>query len=211
MGAYTWTFIKAEKMPKDMINKICDESINHINNIWYIKEANENFNKTLEKWCKNHDRDYDYYVNECNVPKEHMTHEYLKQELINKFTKSKNYINDLYLVKDNKLTLDEVLRKYKVWEQGGLGNPYCYYIKNIVYVKAPSEIFRLRKYCDFTVEDGIKTVNELIEYVKNSSINHELIWWENDNYNEGYSEEFENIVKKYYENLGDNNFLVNFG
>ncbi len=211
MSAWTWTYVKAKSIPTDIVNKICDKSINDILNIWYYKKSKINFDETLKEWLENHDESYDYLVNECKISPDKMTHEYLEQDLKNKITRLDNYINDLSLVKEGKLTLDKCLRNHKVWKRGGLGYPCCYFINNTVWVNMPYEIFRLREYSNMFIYNGLKTIDDLIKYLSDTNRQHNLIWYENNNKKEGMFPEFELRLREYYGQFGDGNFSVYFG
>lgn len=211
MSAWTWTYVKAKAIPENMVISICDNAIKEISNIWYYRNSKSNFDSVLKEWFKIHDEDYDYFVNECDVPKYKMTHEYLEQDLKNKIKTKDEYIKDLNLVKEGKLTLDECVRKHKIYEHHDLDYPQCYLINDDVWVKMNSEIFRLREYSDMYIENGLKTVNELIEYLNEPSRQNNLIWWENSNLKEGMFPEFETRLKEYYGQFGDGNFSVHFG
>lgn len=210
MSAWTWTFVKAKAIPKDIVNKICDEAINSKSNIWFYKKAKENFQKALKEWIDMHDKEYDYFVNECGVSPNKMTHEYLQKELKTSIEDIDRYINDLNLVKDGKLTLDKCLRKHKVYKDGGLGNPYCYYIQNTIWVKVP-EIFRLQEYSNMDIKTGLKTIDSLIEYISDPKRKSILTWCKNDSFQEGFSQELEIKIREYYSQFGNKNFSVHFG
>lgn len=210
MSSWTWTFVKAKAIPKDIVNKICNKAIQQKSNIWFYKKAKEDFKKALNEWIDMHDKNYDYLINECGVSPNKMTHEYLEKELNESIKDISEYINSLNLVKEGKLTLDKCLRKHKIWKEKGLGEPYCYYIKNTVWVKIP-EIFRLQEYSDMGIETGLKTIDSIIEYLSNPERKSRLTWWDNNNLKEGFSQELETKLRKYYEQFGDMNFSVHFG
>jgi len=209
MSAWTWTVVKAKHIPNDILIKLCDYIIENRTSVWYYKEGIVDFDDTLSKWLKMHQDDYDYFVKDCGVPPEHMTKEYLTDELIKRIDDIKLYVDDIKLVKEGKLTLDECFRKYKAWKK--LGTPSCYYIKNTVWVGLPYEIFRLREYSDMGVEDGLQTVDDLIDYLKNENKQSQLRWFENGNTREGMFPEFEQRLREYYGQFGDHNFSVHFG
>lgn len=206
MSAWTWTFVKADKLPKDITDMIVDKTIKRMEDIWYYKKG---FNKAIKLWLEHHERNRDYYINQCGVPEEQLTKEYLAEELQSKINKISNYINDLKQVKENKLTLGECLKRNKAY--GDLQEPMCSLIKDTVWVNLPYEIFRLREYTDFFIEDGIKTIDELIKYLSEPHRQDSLIWWENENLKPGMFPEFETRLREFYGQFGDNNFSVHFG
>jgi len=211
MSAWTWTFVKATSIPKDIVNNICDNSIKNETNIWYYKKWQTNPQTALKEWFKMHDEERDYFIEELGVSPDKLTHESLENELKKYIKDIKEYSDDLSLVKEGKLTLDECLRKHKIWEDKGLGHPLCYNIDDDVWVNLPYEIFRLREYSDMTVSNGLKTIDDLIKYLSEPNRQHNLIWWENNNMKEGMFPEFEARLKEYYGQFGDGNFSVHFG
>ena len=211
MSAWTWTYVKSEFIPRDIVIKLCEKLIKEEESIWYYKESKKNFNSALKKWFRLHNENYDYYVNELKIPKKQLTHEFLEKQLKNKIEVLYSYIRDLDLVIKGNITLDKCFRNNKVWE-GRLGlEPNCILIGNDLWVHLDREIFRLREYSDMTVESGLKTVNDLISYLSSPERQDNLIWWENNNLRSGLFPEFENRLREYYGQFGDGNFSVHFG
>lgn len=206
MSAWTWTYVKADKLPKDITDIIVDKTIKRMEDIWYYKKG---FNKAIKLWLEHHERNRDYYINQCGVPEEQLTKEYLAEELQSKVNEISNYISDLKQVKENKLTLGECLKRNKAY--GDLQEPMCSLIKDTVWVNLPYEIFRLREYTDFFIEDGIKTIDELIKFLSEPHRQDRLMWWENENLKPGMFPEFETRLREFYGQFGDNNFSVHFG
>lgn len=206
MSAWTWTYVKADKLPKDITDIIVDKTIKRMEDIWYYKKG---FNKAIKQWLEHHEKNRDFYINQCGVPEEQLTKEYLAEELQSKINKISNYINDLNRVKENKLALGECLKRNKAY--GDLQEPMCSLIKDTVWVNLPYEIFRLREYTDFFIEDGIKTIDELIRFLNEPHRQDSLIWWENENLKPGMFPEFETRLREFYGQFGDNNFSVHFG
>ena len=209
MSAWTWTYVKSEFIPRDIVIKLCEKLIKEEESIWYYKSSRENFKSTLKKWFGIYDRDYDYFVDELKIPKEQLTHEFLEQKLKNKIKILENYIRDLNLVKTGDITLDKCLRNNKVWELGL--EPSCKLIGDDLWVHLNQEIFRLREYSDMTIETGLKTIKDLISYLSSPERQDYLIWWENGNLRSGLFPEFENRLREYYSQFGDGNFSVHFG
>ena len=130
MSAWTWTFVKAKCIPKGMIDDICKESIVNLQNLWYYKDS---FEISLCKWLQMFEDGYDYFVNECKVSPDKLTKEYLTNDLIQKRKDVQSTIEDYIKVIKGVISFDKALRIHRVWRKGGLGNPYCVYIKNTIY------------------------------------------------------------------------------
>jgi len=211
MSAWTWTYVKSEFIPRDIVIKLCEDLIKEEESIWYYKSSRKNFKSTLKKWFEIYDEDYDYFVDELKIPKEQLTHEFLEQRLRNKIKILENYIQDLNLVKIGNITLDKCLRNNKVWDTGLCLDPNCVLIDEDLWVHLNQEIFRLREYSDMTIKTGLKTIKDLISYLSSPERQNNLIWWENDNLKTGLFPEFENRLREYYGQFGDGNFSVHFG
>lgn len=211
MSAWTWTFVKAGNIPKDVVDKICDRALRNLSNIWYLDEGTS-FEKKLLNWFKMHDEEYDYYVNECGVDPSDMMHEKLEERLNDKILEGRHKIFDLNLVKKGDMDLESYLCHYKVYEDGGLGEPYCVLVGEDIWVKVP-EIFRLQNYSDLTVESGIKTVDGLLEYLSEQpkDILYNYKEKTGSNYGNGLTDSLRESIIEYYSRFGDGNFSVHFG
>ena len=211
MSAWTWTFVKSKCIPQDIVVKICDKALRDLSNLWYIS-ANTTLDEKLDRWYKMHDENYDYYVNECGVDPSEMTHDKLKKSLYRIIKKANDKVTDLKLVKNGSMELDAYLRKHKVYKDGGLGEPYCKLIKNDVWVNVP-EIFRLRVYSDMNIENGIKTIDRLLEYLSEKPKELLYDFQEKNSYENGIglTDALRNRITEYYTQFGDGNFSVHFG
>lgn len=207
MGAYTWTFVKSSAMPKEMINTICDRTIRDISNIWYYKEAKNDYASALEKWLAHHKKRYNYYVNECGVNPNELTPSFLENELAASINKKDAEIADLEKVKAGQMTFTQFVRAHKSCIS------LCRKYKRHIYVKIPSEIFRLREYSDLTVSTGIKTVDDLIKYLSQPQRQSQILWYDKDTEEEcaGLTPKLEAKIREFYSQFGDNNFSVSFG
>ena len=210
MSAWTWTYVKADCIPMDIACKICDSAIHELLSVWYMDKC-KTFDEIIERWFKIHDEAYDYYVNECGLQPFEIEHDVLEKRLRELISKKQTFLADLELVKNGSQSLDSCLRKYKVWEDK-MGEPMCYLIGNDVWVKVP-EIFRLRQYSDMRIEDGIKTVDFLLNYLSEQAKDILYDFAENTGSNdgEGLTEALKSRIVEYYGRFGDGNFSVHFG
>ena len=205
MSAWTWTFVKAKCIPKDMIDDICKASIVNLQNIWYYKDS---FAISLYKWFQMFEAEYDYFVNECKVSPDKVTKEYFINDLIQKRKDIQSTIEDYTKVIKGVISFDKALRTHKMWKKGGLGNPYCVYIKNTIWVHIP-EIFRYAHYSDMTVSTGIKDIKSLIKYLRKGKQN--CIYDYPNGDTTGLTKALIKRIKEYYSQFGDGNFSVHFG
>ena len=211
MSAWTWTFVKVDSIPMDMVRNICDDAIRELSSIWYM-DKRKPFEEILDRWLKMHDESYDYYVNECGLEPFEMEHDMLEKRLREMISKKQTLISDLTLVKNGSLSLDACLCEHEVWKEGGLGEPRCELVENDVWVNVP-EIFRLRKYSEMNVEDGIKTVDSLLEYLSKEPSDTLYDFSEKTGSNDGcgLTENLKSRILEYYGRFGDGNFSVHFG
>ena len=166
MSAWTWTYVKADCIPMDVVSEICDSAIQDLSSVWYMDKS-KSFEEIQERWLKMHDEAYDYYVNECGLHPFEMEHNVLDKNLREKISKKTDLISDLLSVKNGSQSLDSCLRKHKVWE-GNMSEPLCYLIENDVWVKVP-EIFRLRQ----SIQTKVRLCRSMVR--QKYRINHSLI------------------------------------
>ena len=205
MSAWTWTFVKATALPTDEVNTFCEYSIERLKNIWYYK-GKDNFEKTLSKWIETVGKSRASYADVYKLPLESITDEFLKRKLIERINTVNSFIVDLSGVKNGK-DLNECLKKYVHFLMPIMSR----LVNNDAWIKV-GEIFRLQEYSEITVEDGIKTIDGLIAYLKEPS-RQKLLYWLDDDEKEyqGMSEELEKRIREYYGKYGDGNFSVSFG
>lgn len=205
MSAWTWTFVKATALPTDEVRTFCENSINHLKNIWYYK-GKDNFEKTLSKWIETVGKSRASYADVYKRPLESITDEFLKSILVKRINTVTSFIGDLEGAKNGK-DLNECLKKYT----HSLIPITCRLVDDDAWI-AVREIFRLQEYSEMTVESGIKTIDELITYLKEPSRQKWLSWVdEEEKEHQGMSEELEKRIREYYGKYGDGNFSVSFG
>ena len=205
MSAWTWAFVKATALPKDEVKDFCEKEISQLNDIWYYKQRN-NFEKVLNMWIEILGKSRGYYAEKYNLPIRCITNKFLEDVLKERINTVNNLIEELKSVKNGE-ELNECLKKYA----HSLMLINCRSVDGDVWVEV-REVFRLQEYSDMTVESGIKTIDELITYLKEPSRQKWLSWVdeEGNNYN-GMSEELEKRIREYYGKYGDGNFSVSFG
>lgn len=210
MSTWTWTFVKTSCLTKEMKKKLLDYAIWQTNGIVYYDDYVKNgWNYALNKWLERHKEDYDYYITECGVPKEHMTDEYLIKEL-KKNIRNIDGQKALYQkVLDDEISFDEMLSSIAKKKLGRIDDRF-YIIKRNGndYVNLGGEWWRNQIHS----ENEFCTVDGLINWLKEPG--HALITdFTSDNKERiNYlSEEMEEKLRKWYGDIGDNNFYVHFG
>lgn len=210
MSAWTWTYVKAKFIPEDIVIKVCDKSIKYLKGIWFM-DGSRSSGDILEEWLKMHEEDYDYFTKTCKIDPLKLTKEYLTEDLKRKQTKITQELQDLEEVKKGNLSLDWFARKYKSWKDSSLN---CEYIKNTIWVEVP-EIFRYRHYSDMYIEDGLKTIDDLLGYLRKESDPERIYDYQEDpessDRNNGLTPKLEQRIREHYSRFGDNNFSVHFG
>lgn len=207
MSTWTWTFVKPECLTKKQKDNLLKLAIDNVGGIYYRNYKEKGWNYELKDWLKSHKEDYDYFVNVCEKPASHMTTEYLTKELREKIDicieREKCYEQCL----NNEITFREMLTKTKQNDENAIGDFMIINRQNDIYVNIPNEWWRNRFYSD----KEFCTVDDLIHHL-NDHANASLIDFEENEYD--YHEltpKLENKLRKYYGEIGDNNFYVHFG
>ena len=81
MSTWTWTFIKPDHLSKKQIKNLLEYAIKNTGGIYYDNYKKHGWDYELKDWLDQHHENYDYFVNECGVPEEKMTDEFLTNEL----------------------------------------------------------------------------------------------------------------------------------
>ncbi len=205
MSAWTWTFVKATALPTDEVKDFCEKEISQLNDIWYYKQRNE-FEKVVDRWIEIVGKSRNYYAEKYNLPIERITDTFLEGMLMDRINTVNNLIENLKSVKNGE-ELNECLKKYTQ----SLMPTKCRSVNGDVWVQV-GEIFRLQEYSEMTVESGIKTIDGLIDYLKEPSRQEHISWFDNEeNERVGMSDELEERIRDYYGKYGDGNFSVSFG
>lgn len=205
MGAYTWTFVRIDKLTPTMTKKLITEAKQKAENTTYGSYYNKSWSDALNNWLKFHEEEYDYFVNECGVSPKKMTKEYLTKQLKYKMKLHKLKLEYYDKCLNGEMTIEEVLRKTHQL-QCTLGDFYVIKRKGQYYVNLPSEVFRNYEYC----EEEFYTVDALIEHCKKSGKDN-FIDFKNGYEYQPWNDTIEKNVQEYYEAIGDGNFVVHFG
>ena len=203
MSTWTWTFVRVDKLTKQQT----EWCLNHVK--WltsgqtYAEYIKLPFKEALKKWIEMHKKNYDYFVNECDVNPEKLTDKALEKELKNKLKefKERQELYDKCLA--GELTLEEVLRKtHQLTDRGDF---YVIKRQGNYYVEIQHEIFRNQK----DSEDEFHTVEDLIKELKTSNL---ITDFSVKNSERGpLTPELEQKIRDYYGEIGDDNFYVHFG
>ena len=212
MGAYTWTFIRIDKLNKDQIKSCVEHAIwlNSGGNTYaqYSKMTEEEY---ISKWLELHKKHYDYFVKECDVDPNELTDEYLTQEIKEKM-KQWFYNQECYKkVLEGTMDFIDMLYKTNKITDKTIFNDDFYIIKRgeHYFVKPYAEIFRNYEYA----EDEYNTVDSLIEHLKDPKLQY-ICDITKDSVQPEYgplSEKLKQKIIDYYTNIGDYNFVVQFG
>lgn len=207
MSTWTWTFVKPECLTKKQKDYLLKRAIDTVGGIYYKNYKEKGWNYELKDWLKSHKEDYDYFVNICKVPASHMTTEYLTKELrerINICIEREKYYEQCL---NDEITFREMLIKTKQNDENALSDFMIINRQNDIYVNIRNEWWRNRCHSD----KEFCTVDDLIHHL-NDPANASLIDFEENEYD--YHEltpKLEKKLRKYYGEIGDNNFYVHFG
>lgn len=208
MGAYTWTFVRIDKVTKEQTKSLVEYALHSGQHTTYGEYSKLTEEEYIPKWINMHKKNYDYFVNECGVSPEKLTDEYLTKEIKSKMKKW-FYTRECYQkVLNGDMTFEEMIKKtHQLTDRNFLSDFYITKHKGHYFVNLKSEIFRNYEYCD----EKFDTVDALIEHCRNHQGAHFLDFAkEYDDYRE-WNDEIEQHVRKYYEAIGDGNFVVHFG
>lgn len=207
MGAYTDTYIKIDKVDKETINSLIKHAINGLKLTTYGKALTNGWNQGLNHWLQFHKEEYDYFVNECGIDPSKMTDEYLTKEYRKKVNETKQKIDNLNLVLEGKLDLIECLKRNHMIKDYSDFSIRKY--NDEYYINTKHEIFRNYEYDQLNI--NLHTVEDLINHLKQPHLQSIKDLTINDSKYGPLTPELEQKIRDYYGNIGDNNFLVNFG
>jgi len=212
MSTWTWTFVKPEYLSKDQIKSLLEDAIRHTGGVYYDNYRKHGWDYELKDWLDMHKEDYDYFVNECDVPEEKMTEEYLTKELKERIDICERNIKYYNMVLEDKMTFREMLENTKEGDpKHNAGYNHDFYIikrHGDIYVNLKGEWWRNQR----DSENEFCTVESLIEEVKKS---HYLGYYDEDIKDwvkeSELTPKLEKKLRDFYGNIGDNNFYVHFG
>lgn len=215
MSTWTWTFIKPECLSKKQIQNLLEHAIKYTGGVYYDNYKKHGWDYELKDWLDQHHKNYDYFVNECDVPEENMTDEFLTNELKERINACENKIKCYNKVLNDEMTFSEMLENtketLKIFDNKPSHN-YDFYIierNGELFVDIKFEWWRNQRCSD---GEEFNTVDSLIEEVKKS---HLLSYYDEDIKDwvkeDSMSEKLENKLREYYGAIGDGNFYVHFG
>ena len=204
MSTWTWTFIKPEKLSKKQIKNLLEDAIKHVGGVYYNNYKKYGWDYELKDWLEFHKEEYDYFVNECDVSPEHMTEEYLTQELKDRIKICEEKEKYYQLVLDGKMKFREMLEKTNQVEKHG--DFYIIKRQGDIYINIKYEWWRNSSYS----EDEFCTVDSLINHLKQPDQVLLMDFKEDSEYHP-LTPKLEEKLRKFYGNIGDNNFYVHFG
>jgi len=215
MSTWTWTFIKPECLSKKQIQNLLEDAIKHTGGVYYSNYKKYGWDYELTDWLEMHREDYDYFVNECGVPKENMTDEFLTNELKERLDACENKINCYIKVLNEEMTFREMLENtketLKIFNDKKPSNNHDFYIierNGELFVNIKFEWWRNQRDSD---GEEFNTVDSLIEEVKKSYL---LSYYDEDIKDwvkeDKLTPKLEQKLRDYYGAIGDGNFYVHF-
>ena len=205
MGAYTWTFVRIDKLTKEQTKSCIKYAISSSQGTTYAKYSKMKEEDYIKDWLEFHHKEYDYFTKECEVPVEKMTDEYLTKQIKNKM-KRWHYAQKCYQkCLDGSMTVEDMLKK--THQLRGFGNDfYIIYHKGYYYVQLHHEIFRNYEYC----EEQFDTVDSLIKHLENPDL--KIMDFDDAAYEyKSLTPKLRQKIIDYYSAIGDGNFVVHFG
>jgi hypothetical protein len=189
-----------------------EEAIKHTGGVYYDNYRKHGWDYELQDWLEFHKEEYDYFVNECDVPPEKMTEEYLTKDLRKRIEVCNRNVEYYNKVLEGNMTFREMLENTKEEDhKHNVGYNHDFYIikrQGDIYVNLKGEWWRNQR----DSEDEFCTVDSLIEEVKKS---HYLSYYDKDIKDwvkeSELTPKLEKKLREFYGNIGDNNFYVHFG
>lgn len=207
MSTWTWTYVRIDKLNSIQVKSIVEHAKWLLSGTTYASYAKLSWNEAIKKWLDMHTEHYDYLVNDCGVPEEHMTEEYLINELKEKMelyhTKVKCYNKCL----NGEMSFEDMLKKTNQLKKGSSGDFLIIKRNNHFYVHIVNEIFRSQ----FDSVEEFSTVESLINYLKQPEQTMICDYDDPNLENKPLTKELEQKIREYYTEIGDGNFIVDFG
>lgn len=213
MGAYTWTFVRIDKVTKEQANSLIEYALQSGQHTTYGEYSKLTEEEYIPKWIKMHKKHYDYFVNECGVSPEKLTDEALIKEIRNKMKKW-YYTRKCYQkVLDGEMSFADMIKKtHQLTYRNFLSDFYITKHKGHYFVNLKSEIFRNYEYCD----EQFDTVDALIKHLEDPKCKSicDFTALDENNVQPDYgplTEKLRQKIVEYYSSIGDGNFVVHFG
>ena len=208
MSAWTWTFIRIDKLTPDMVKTCIRHAISNAESSSYHEYSKMTFEDALKEWIEFHEEERDYLINDCKVSPDKLTPEYLEKELKAKLELHNKKMTWYYKCQSGEATIEEALKNAnQLKDSYGVGDVYTIKRQGHFYIHIEKEIFRNSEYCD----EEFYTVDSLIEHCKKCN-GKQFIDFRDKAYQYQYwNDELEKYIREYYEAIGDDNFYVHFG
>ena len=204
MGAYTWTFIRIDKLTNEQIIKCVKKYKNCSETSSYHNYIQMKWKDALNDWLKFHKEEHDFFTGVYKVPEKELTEEHLTKELKRELKRHKLKLKCYNMVLNGEMSIEEMLRKT---HQLRHGDAYIIYRQKHYYINIQKEIFRLY---DYSTKE-FHTTEELIKHCKKIKGDLFLDYTSNNIEYQKFTPELENKIREYYNKIGDNNFYVHFG
>lgn len=207
MGAYTWTFIRIDKVNKEQTKSLVEDALQSGQHTTYGEYSRMKEEEYIPKWIAFHKDEYDYFVNECGVDPSKMTNEYLTKEIKNKMKKWYYSRKCYQKVLDGEMSFEDMLIKtHQLTGRSFMGDFYIIKHKGHYFVNLKSEIFRNYEYC----EEEFDNVEDLIKHLENPDLN--IMDFDDATYEyKSLTPKLRQKIIDYYSAIGDGNFVVHFG
>lgn len=207
MGAYTWTFVRIDKLTKQQIKSCVEYALkyNQSNFNRYFNYSKMKEEEYIKDWLDFHHSSYDYFLNECEVDPNKLTDEYLTKQIKNKMKKwfyaQKCYQKCL----DGTMTVEEMLRK--THQLRGIGNDFFVIKrKGYYYANIRHEIFRNSEYSDKEYDN----VQDLVTHLEDPKLISIMDYSKKETEYKPLTPELKQKIIEYYSAIGDGNFIVRF-
>jgi len=211
MGSWVYTYVRTDKITDEQAKQCINRALEYSNDCTYERYSALPEEKYVKLWIAFNKANKDYLINTCHVPAEHLTDEYLTQDIKNRI-KTYNYIKTCYnKVLNKEMSFEEMIENIYDANNDDLSLHRIDTIKynGHYYAKLGQEIFRVRGVCDPIT---CTTVKEIIDYLKTYTTNSICDYAVTDENNclkyDILTEQLQKRIEEYYGKIGDENFIV---
>lgn len=199
MGAYTETCVRLDKLTKEQTERI----VNHLIDV--LKYQNKCYDgDAVERLFRRRQELRDLYQ-KMGLTEEKLTKKYIEKEVKSKIKIIETKLHDLNEVLIGNMTLEGCLRKNHMLKRYSDANVKKF--NDHYYIETYDEIFRNYEYDKLSI--NLHTVEDLINHLKTRDSIQDLTI-PDDKFGP-LTPELEIKIRKHYSEIGDNNFIVNFG
>ena len=213
MGAYTWTYIRVDKLTKEQTVRCVKKAKDLVERSTFGRYLKLDFDEALKNWLKLNQKNREFLIKECGVSPEDLKKDPLTKKLERKLKICKEKL-DLYdKCLNGELTLEDLLKKTNQLKEDLPSDFNIIERARFYYVHTDYEIFRNYESDN---DNEYFTVHDLIEHLKKPGVDSicdfedGLVKSVQPEYGP-LSEALEEKIKKYYTEIGDYNFCVHFG